>query len=72
MKTCVVWGDMLADSASDQYPSVAVCDACAETESKGSEDQEPAIVSVGSFDPGFGDFECHFCGKTKHEEALEK
>lgn len=46
MKTCVVWGDMLSDSVSDQYPSVAMCDACAEGESKGSEDQDPAIVSV--------------------------
>lgn len=67
MKTCMVWGDMSADRASDQYPSVTVCDDCAEVHSVGSEDQDAAIISVGAFDPSFGDV-CHFCDKTKEEE----
>ncbi len=68
MKTCMVWGDMSADKASDQYPSVAVCNDCAETESIGSEDTDAAILTVGSFDPSLGEEACHFCGKTKEEE----
>jgi hypothetical protein len=71
MKTCVVWGDMSADRASDQYPSVAVCDDCAKTESVGSDDRDAAIISVEAFDPAYGDDECHFCGKTKEEESKE-
>jgi hypothetical protein len=69
MKTCVVWGNLSADRTSDQYPSVAVCDDCAKSEAIGSEDRDAAIISVGPFDPSFGDHECHFCGITKEDEA---
>lgn len=72
MKTCMVWGDLSADRTSDQYPSVAVCDDCAETQAVSSEDHDAAIISVGPFDSSYGDDECHFCDKTKEEEDEEK
>lgn len=71
MKSCMIWGDMSADRVGDQYPTVAVCDDCAEAHSKGDEDNEAAILSCGTHQSHDGD-ECHFCGKLSAEESSEK
>jgi len=71
MKTCVVWGDMSADSASDQYPTVTVCDECVVSHSESSEDHDAEIVSIDSSGPMFSGDECYFCGKTEEEEREE-
>lgn len=68
MKSCQVLGDLSSDRASEQYPTVAVCDACASTH-EGAE--ESPIVMTGSYDPVDGD-ECHFCGKSAEEEREEQ
>jgi len=43
MQTCQIWGDMSADRVDDQYPTVTVCDACAEAHSQG---ENAAILHV--------------------------
>jgi len=58
---------MSSDKASEQYPTVAVCDACSEVHSKGEDAQ---IVTASSYDPCDGD-ECYFCDKTPEEEDEE-
>ncbi len=69
MKSCQIWGDLAADRVDDQYPTVTVCDACAEANRQG---ENPAIVAVvGGYDEGHGD-ECHFCDITREEEAAAK
>jgi hypothetical protein len=69
MKSCTVWGDMSADSAADQYPTVNVCDECVEAD---AQSEEPQIVTVeGGFDSAYGD-EGHFCDKSIEEENEEK
>lgn len=68
MKTCMVWGDVSSDSAADQYPTVAVCEDCVEIHSAASDDRDPAIISVASFDPSLGQDTCHFCDKHIDEE----
>jgi hypothetical protein len=69
MKTCMVWGDMSADSAADQYPSVSVCDECIADDAKS---ENPQIVSIeGGFDSAYGD-ECHFCDKSIDDENDEQ
>lgn len=65
MKTCMVWGDMSSDRASEQYPSITVCDDCLAADQ--SSDEESQIVTVSEYDPGFGNA-CEFCGKTQEEE----
>lgn len=68
MKSCVVWGDMGADSAADQYPTVNVCNDCVAAIA-GTEDCQ--IVTVeGGYDDSLGD-ECHFCSKSKEDEDDE-
>ncbi len=69
MKTCTVWGDMLSDRTSDQYPTVTVCDACVEKHQQAGKDSK--ILSVNSeYDSLYGE-ECYFCEKTKEEEDAE-
>lgn len=68
MKSCVIWGDMSSDSASENYPTVAVCDACATEYSKPDEDGESAILQVGSYDASDGD-ECYFCEISADDET---
>jgi len=59
MKSCQIWGDLSADRADDQYPTVTVCNDCVEAHSRG---EDAAIVAVvGEYDEAYGD-ECHFCG----------
>ena len=65
MKSCQIWGNMVADHVSDQYPTVVVCDECAKNHSSG-EDAE--ILFISEYDPDYGD-ECHFCSITPEEEA---
>ena len=65
MQSCQVWGDMSADRFDDQYPTVTVCNNCAEANVKG---EDAAIVMiVGGYDEAYGD-ECYFCGITEDEE----
>jgi len=65
MKTCMVWGDMTADSAADQYPLVTVCDEC--VKSIAGKEDSPIVAIEGGYDYAHGE-ECHFCDKTKEEE----
>ena len=58
LKMCMVWGDMSADSAADQYPEVPVCTDCIAAEEKSGEDSQ--IVSVGDTVKD-SDATCHFC-----------
>lgn len=68
MKACMVWGDMSADRASDQYPTVNVCDECIAAD---AESEDPQIVSIdGNFDEAYGE-ECHFCDKSIDDEKEE-
>lgn len=69
MKTCMIWGDMSSDRASEQYPSVTVCDDCVSAEQSSGEESQ--IVTVSEYDPTLGDT-CEFCEKTAEEEAEEK
>lgn len=68
MKTCMIWGDLSSDRASEQYPTVTLCDECVDAEEAGEESQ---IVTVGEYDPSFGDT-CEFCDKTEEEESGAK
>ena len=82
MKTCMIWGDMSSDRASEQYPSVTVCDDCvARADIRISYDPETGFIgksvknqeksiTVSEYDPSLGDT-CEFCGKTAEEEAEE-
>ena len=65
MKSCQIWGDLSADRVDDQYPTVTVCNECAEAHSQG---EDAAIVAVvGGYEESYGD-ECHFCEITKDDE----
>jgi hypothetical protein len=68
MKTCTIYGDQSSDRASENYPTVQICDDCAEADEILREDAK--IVSEGKYDPYFGDT-CEFCGKAHEEEAQE-
>lgn len=57
--SCQIWGDMSSDRASEQYPTVNVCEDCYKVHS-GEEDSP--IISLDSTDLCHGD-ECHFCGE---------
>lgn len=65
MKTCVVFGDLSSDSATDQYPTIQICDDCLE-----NYDSE-YIQNTVDFNPMYGD-SCEFCPKTKKEEEQEQ
>jgi len=72
MKICQIAGDMSSDHASDQYPTVPLCDACVQDDAEASgEDSDPAIISTSEYDSSYGDT-CEFCGKTVEEEAEEQ
>lgn len=66
MKTCVIMGDMSSDRTADNYPTVVLCDSCAEDEE--AKEENSLLVSVGDYDPDFGDT-CEFCDKTVADEA---
>lgn len=34
MKTCTVFGDLSSDRASENYPTVQICDECLDTDEK--------------------------------------
>lgn len=62
----MVWGDMTADSAADQYPQANVCPECVAEQEAAMEDNQ--IVAVeGDFDSALGP-ECYFCGAEIDEE----
>lgn len=66
MKNCTVWGDLMSDKSSENYPEVAVCDSCAQEQKC----EEGGVVSVDS--ECNEDYEsCHYCQKTKEEEDEE-
>ncbi len=69
MKTCMILGEMSSDRASEQYPSVTVCDDCVSAEQSSGEESQ--IVTVSECDPTLGNT-CEFCDKTAEEEAEEK
>ncbi len=68
MKTCVIFGDLSSDSASENYSTVSICDDCVDEDKKAKDDSQ--IVSMGAYNPNFGDT-CEFCGKTYEEELQE-
>lgn len=52
-KHCMIWGDMSADSAADQYPEVNVCGSCIAEDNQRGEDAQ--IVNVlGPYDSDYG------------------
>ena len=55
--SCQIWGDMSSDRASEQYPTVNVCEDCYKLYS-GEEDSP--IITTESTELCYGD-ECHFC-----------
>lgn len=64
-KTAMLYGDMSADSAADQYPQVTVCENCIEEDSKRGEDQ--IIVQItGDYDSIYGE-ECYICDTPAEE-----
>ena len=66
MYYCQVWGDMSADSAADQYPTVAVCETCIkEQESLGEDNQ---IVTGGDEIVTDEDETCFFCDAAMNED----
>lgn len=68
MKTCTVYGDMQADSAAEQYPTVPLCDSCVADDAKAGADHQ--IVTQQGYDENYGDT-CEWCGTTAAEEAAE-
>lgn len=54
---CVLWGDMSADRASDQYPTEKVCKSCIR---KFSKSDNEVIVAVGKDLGQLDGSECHF------------
>ena len=59
MYYCMIWGDMSADSAADQYPTVAVCESCIKDQKSRGEDNQ--IVSDGAELVTDESETCHFC-----------
>ncbi len=68
MKTCTIFGDLLSDSAADNYPVVQICDRCAKANE--AREEKAQIVSAEKYDSSFGDT-CEFCDKTYAEELEE-
>lgn len=66
MKRAVIQGDMGADRASEQYPTVNLCDACYESREVAREDSG-IVQAGGDYDPALG--ACADCGVTAEEEA---
>ena len=66
MQTCTVNGDMSADRASEQYPTVNLCDACVAADR--SQENNSQIVSTGDYDADFGEA-CEWCGLEADDEA---
>ena len=66
MKNCTVQGDMTADSAGDQYPTIPLCDDCIEADSKAEGDAR--IVAIegerAAGEPGI----CEWCGAEAGDE----
>ncbi|SBW80305.1 hypothetical protein PVE_R1G2420 [Pseudomonas veronii 1YdBTEX2] len=58
MKTCVIYGDMSADSAADQYPTVNLCNDCVATDDAQGENHQ--IVIKQAYDHNMGDT-CEWC-----------
>ena len=68
MKCCTVYGEMSADSAADQYPTVNLCNECVDADASAKEDAQ--IVSIeGDYDPGLGD-SCEWCGVEVSDEQI--
>jgi hypothetical protein len=69
MKTCVIIGEMTSDRASENYPTVQVCDECIEYDKSLQEDHQ--IRAVQEYDPSYGDV-CFFCKKTYDQKQQGK
>ena len=69
MKTCTIYGDLSSDSAVENYPTVQICDECADLDAKLREDAQ--IVTSGTYDSSYGE-SCEYCEKTYQEELEEK
>lgn len=69
MQTCTVYGDMSADRAADQYPTVTLCDDCVEADGK-KKGNSQIVTSGGAYDSSFGD-SCEWCGAEASEERGE-
>jgi hypothetical protein len=59
MKRAVIFGDLSADSTSDQYPTVTLCDDCIAKDEKLREDSQ--IVSIDGNAPDDSE-SCEWCG----------
>jgi len=60
---------MLSDQASDNYPTVLLCDRCVE-EYKRAGDHD-RILEINAYDSDYGDV-CASCDKSVAEEEEEK
>lgn len=65
MRTCVVIRDMSSDSASEQYPTIQICNDCL------ANDDREYILNTVDFDPMYGN-SCAVCNKTIEEEQQEQ
>ena len=68
MRVCQVYGDMLADKSSDNYPTEVFCDECYDDMDVDSEDSR--IVQELSWDSSCRD-NCSRCGKSQVDEKAE-
>ena len=59
MKRAVVFGDLGADSTSDQYPTITLCDDCIAEDRKLKDDSQ--VVSIDG-DASTDDGPCEWCG----------
>lgn len=57
---------MQSDSTAEQYPTVTLCNDCAEQDTQSKDNRQ--IVSMRDYDESFGD-SCEWCGTTAEEEG---
>ena len=60
MKNCMVYGDMAADRASEQYPVVALCEGCIDEDRARGEGALILSVEAAACDPSVE--HCDWCG----------
>jgi len=68
MIVCQVYGDMMSDKTSDNYPMKVFCDECYSVMNVDNEDNP--ILTTTDHDSSWDDI-CEGCGKTKAEEEAE-
>jgi hypothetical protein len=68
MKICTVWGNLLSEKSSENYPTDLYCEDCFNEMNPDGEDSQ--IISYQDDDSSYGDV-CAGCGKTEDEENEE-